>query len=221
MTPSTNVPSGGPALTVSPGGRDVEVALGAFPAGRLVFANGAAHLTLRADPALDRMVRARFAGSPPRASLDDETLTFRYPRVGHPFDWRRRRADVTLSASVPWEIDVRGGAAAVDADLRGLRLLSLRIGAGASGVEVRLPPPAGSVPVTIGGGASHVRLLRPAEVPVRLQIRAGASRLAFDEEAFGAIGGRVRLQSDGFDEQTDRYEISVGGGASRLSIGSA
>lgn len=206
------------ALTVGPDGREVEVALGAAPAGRLVFANGLAHLTLRADPGLDRLVRARFEGSPPIARLDGETLTFRYPRVPRPFDWRQRRGDVTLSTSVPWEIDVRGGAAAVEADLRAVHLLSLRIGAGASGIEIELPPPVGAVSVAIGGGASNVRLVRPAEVPVRLQIRGGSSKLAFDEEAFGAVGGRTRLQSPGFDEQADRYEISVGGGASRLTV---
>ncbi len=206
-------------LRVSDDGRAVEVALGAAPAGRLVFANGAANLTLRADRKLDRMARAAFEGSPPKASLERETLTFRYPRVGRPFDWRRRRADVALSTSIPWEIDVRSGAASMNADLQGVELLSLRIGS-ASDVEVILPPPTGAIAVTIGVGASNVTILRPAEVPVRLHIKGGAAKLAFDDESFGAVGGAVRLQSDGFNEQEDRYEISVRGGASHLTIGS-
>jgi hypothetical protein len=207
-------------LSVTADGREVEVALGAAPAGRLVFVNGAARLRLAVDAELDRMVRARFRGSAPKASLEGETLTFRYPRLGLPQEWRRRGADVTLSPSVPWEIEIKGGAASVDADLRGLRLLSLRIGAGASGVEVVLPPPDGDVPVTIGGGASHVRLTRPADVPVRLRIRGGASRLEFGDEVFGALGGPINLQSDTFGDARDRYEITVGGGASRLRVGS-
>ena len=76
----------------------------------------------------------------------------------------------------------------------------LHIGSGASGVEITLPPPIGAVPVAIGGGASDVRISRPAEVPVRLQVRGGASHLEFDEQSFGAIGGRSQLQSDGFRE---------------------
>ncbi|MFN8234392.1 MAG: hypothetical protein U0V56_13310 [Actinomycetota bacterium] len=214
-----NAPGNDGPLTVSDDGRDVEVALGAAPAGRLVFANGTAQLTLRADPSLDRMARARFEGSSPKASLEDETLTFRYPRVGRPFDWRRRRADVTVTTSIPWEIDIRSGAASVVADLRGVVLLGFRVGGGASSVEISLPPPVGAVPVTIGGGASHLRLLRPAEVPVRLLVKGGASKLAFDDESLGAVGGRVRLQSDGFTEAQDRYEVSIGGGASELTVG--
>ena len=62
---------------------------------------------------------------------------------------------------------------------------------------------------------------RPSEVPVRLQIRGGASKLAFDEQAFGAVGGRTQLQSEGFREVADRYEIAIGGGASNLTVGVA
>ncbi len=214
-----NTPTHDDPLGVSEDGRDVEVAVGAAPAGRLVFANGAANLTLRADAQLDRMARARFEGSPPKAGLERETLTFRYPRVGRPFDWRRRRADVAITTSVPWEIDVRSGVASMNADLRGVELLSLRIG-GASDVEIVLPPPTGSIAVAIGGGASNVSVLRPPEVPVWLHVKGGASKLAFDDESFGAVGGSVRLQSDGFNDEADRYEISVRGGASRLTIGS-
>ena len=103
-------------------------------------------------------------------------------------------------------------------DLHGIELLGLRIGGGASQVDIVLPPPIGAVPVAIGGGASHLTVRRPAEVPVRLQIRGGASKLGFDEQSFGAIGGRTQLQSEGFREAADRYEITIGGGASHVTV---
>ena len=206
------------ALTVTDDGHDVAVALGAAPAGRLTFANGSAQLVVRAVPDLDQMLRARFTGNPPKASLDAEAIVFRYPRLNRPFEWRGRRAEISLSTTVPWEIEVRGGAANVEAELHGIELLGLRIGSGASGVEITLPPPIGAVPVAVGGGASNVRIGRPEEVPVRLQVRGGASHLEFDEQSFGAIGGRSQLQSDGFREVADRYEISIGGGASHLTV---
>jgi hypothetical protein len=81
-----------------------------------------------------------------------------------------------------------------------------------------LPPPIGAVPVAIGGGASQVTLRRPREVPIRLRVRGGASKLAFDEQSFGAIGGRTQLQSEGFREAGDRYEITIGGGASQFTV---
>jgi hypothetical protein len=206
------------ALMVANDGHDVAVALGAAPAGRLAFPHGASQLILRAVPDLDVMLRAQFTGSPPKASLDAESIEFRYPRLSRPFEWRGRRAEISLSTTVPWEIEVPGGAAKVEAALDGIELLGLRIGGGASQVEVSLPPPVGAVAVAIGGGASHVSVRRPAEVPVRLQVRGGASKLEFDEQSFGAIGGRTQLQSDGFREVADRYEITIGGGASHLTV---
>jgi hypothetical protein len=206
------------ALTISEDGRTVVVALGAAPAGRLSFPHGAPQMTLRAVSELDAMLRATFEGTPPKATLDAESIVFRYPRVTRPLEWRSRRGEVSLTTTVPWEIEIPGGAAKVDADLHGLELLGLRIGGGASQVEIALPPPVGAVPIAIGGGASRVTVRRPAEVPVRLQVRGGASNLAFDEQSFGAIGGRTQLQSEGFREAADRYEFTVGGGASHLTV---
>jgi len=81
-----------------------------------------------------------------------------------------------------------------------------------------LPEPTRHVAVRIDGGASNVRLIRPNGVPARLQIGGGVSRLEFDRELFGAIGGRIRLQSAGFEEASGRYDVVVGGGASRLTV---
>jgi len=207
------------ALTITDDGRDVRVALGAAPAAKLTFPHGAPQLTISAVPDLDAMLWARFEGSPPKATLDAESIVFRYPRISRPFEWRTRRGEISLSTTVPWEIEIPGGAARVEATLDGIELLGLRIGGGASEVEITLPPPIGAVPVSIGGGASQVTVRRPTEVPVRLQIRGGASKLAFDEQSFGAIGGRTQLQSEGFREAADRYEITIGGGASRVTVG--
>lgn len=206
------------ALTISEDGHDVVVALGAAPAGRLSFPHGAPQMTLHAVRDLDAMLRARFEGTPPKTTLDAESIVFAYPRVTRPLEWRSRRGDVSLSTTVPWEVEIPGGAAKVDADLHGIELLGLRIGGGASQVDIVLPPPIGAVPVAIGGGASHLTVRRPAEVPVRLQIRGGASKLGFDEQSFGAIGGRTQLQSEGFREAADRYEITIGGGASHVTV---
>jgi len=107
----------------------------------------------------------------------------------------------------------------VQADLRGLRLGGASISGGARDVEVLLPKPTRPVAVRVGGGARSLRLLRPSGVPIRLHIGGGSSKLQFDEQAFGAIGGGVRLQSDAFEGTSASYDIRVVGGASRLTVG--
>ena len=46
----------------------------------------------------------------------------------------------------------------------------------------------------------------------------GASKLTFDDQHFGAIGGKTRLHTPDYEGATDRYDIVVSGGASKLTI---
>jgi hypothetical protein len=125
---------------------------------------------------------------------------------------------VTLNQDMAWDIMVRGGVAHLDADLRDLRLEALELGQGASQVEVRLPRPAGVVPVRIRGGASHVRIRRPAGVPVQLRVGRGVADLRFDEQEWGAVGGGLRLVTPEATQVPDRYEIEIASGATHLEI---
>lgn len=200
-------------------GGEFATPLGSVESGRLVFANGASRLILRAASGMDELYRARFESPAPKVTVDGGTVTLRYPRrLFGLFDWHDRPGEVTLNAAVPWEVDVRGGAARVEADLGGLLLTSLVLRGGGSDLTLALPEPSGTVPVHLHGGASKVSLRRPAGAAVGLSVRGGAARLVFDEQSFDALGGKVRLQSPGFGEATDRYEIEVSGGASEVSI---
>jgi hypothetical protein len=128
------------------------------------------------------------------------------------------RGEVTLNAAVPWEVEVRGGAYKVEADLSGLKLTSFVLTRGLSDVDLTLPEPSGVVPVRLTGGASEVNIRRPAGVEARLSMIGGVSKLTFDEQSFDAVGGKLRLRSPGYDSVSDRYEIEVSGGASKITV---
>ena len=51
-----------------------------------------------------------------------------------------------------------------------------------------------------------------------MRIAGGASKLTFDEQRLGAVGGETQLASPGAERASDRYEIEIGGGASELTI---
>ena len=46
----------------------------------------------------------------------------------------------------------------------------------------------------------------------------GASKLALDDQHFGAIGGETRLESPDYAAAMDRYEITITGGATNVTI---
>jgi hypothetical protein len=151
-------------------------------------------------------------------------MTIRYPRFA-PTEWiqfglmrNRHAADVVLNATIPWTVAIDRGVTKLKADLSALRLTAFEIDGGASEVELTLPKPSGVVPVRVGGGVSKFTIHRPAGVPVRVQIKGGASQFALDDQRFGAIGGETRLNSQHDQNAPDRYEITIGGGASKLTI---
>src|SRR3712207_8967742 len=84
--------------------REVFAPLGSASSGRLMFARGAANVTLSVDPLMDELFRARFDGPLPEVHAQDGDVTIRYPRTFHPFECRKRAAEVTLNRSIPWGI---------------------------------------------------------------------------------------------------------------------
>ncbi|HZD68380.1 MAG TPA: hypothetical protein VFA45_05525 [Actinomycetes bacterium] len=58
---------------------------------------------------------------------------------------------------------------------------------------------------------------RPAP-PVRLHVGHGAADLRFDVQAWGAVGGELRLATPEAAQARDRYEIEIGSGAAQLEV---
>jgi DNA-binding MarR family transcriptional regulator len=192
--------------------------LGSVQSGRLLFANGASRLTLRAGSGMDALYRARFEGAAPKVDVDNGTVTVRRSRRFTLFDLRRHTEEVTLNAAIPWEIEVRGGAARIEADLGGLELSSFVLKGGIGDLILTLPEPSGAIPVRLTSGASTVSIRRPSGVEARLDFQGGAGTLTFDEQRFDALGGKVRLQSPGYAESSSRYDIDISGGAGAITI---
>ena len=99
-----------------------------------------------------------------------------------------------------------------------MELSSFVLKGGIADLILTLPEPSGVIPIRLSGGAAKTSIRRPAGVEARLSVNGGVSKLTFDEQSFDALGGKVRLQSPGYDEATGHYEIEVSGGASELTV---
>ena len=195
--------------------------LGSSTSGRLRFTCGAHRVVIRADVHLRGLYRARFGYRKPVVGVRGDVVTIRFPDC----DWlnlrSERPAEVELNARIPWDVEIRGGASRLAADLRELRLGSLSLDGGASRLEVVLPAPSGAVAVVILGGASNVAILRPNGVAVRLRVGGGATNLQFDERHIGAAGRELDLRDRDYDSAVDRYDVAFTGGANNVSIGNS
>ena len=180
--------------------------------GVLTFPRGAAGLVIRAEQAPDRLFTARFQGAQPAVSAAGGTVRIHY-RYSH----HRTHGAVALARAVIWTVQIQGGARDVDADLTEVPLASFDIDEGASLVSLRMPTPAGWVPIRIGGGASHVTIVRPPSAGARLRVMRGAADLVIDERHIGAVGGQIRRESPPAGG-AGGYDISVGAGANHVTV---
>ncbi|MBX6770748.1 MAG: hypothetical protein IRY83_03425 [Chloroflexi bacterium] len=189
--------------------------------GHLVFARGASRVTIHADPSLSGLYRAHFAGPLPDVQAQDGTVTILYRHIaffGWLYSWHDAVADIALNPTVPWDVDIRGGASKVTADLRGIRLRSFTVIGGASNVELWLPRPIGTVSIRVSGGVSKVSIFRPPGVAARIRIGGGFSRLSLDGRRPVSQEGRAQLETPDYPGAIDRYDVGVEGGASRVSV---
>ncbi len=186
--------------------------------GRLVFSSGITRLSLRADETQANLYQARFEGPLPNVSVKEGVVTFRYPRSLGVVDWRQRVAEVALNVTLPWQIVIQGGAAAINAQLGDLDLVSLVVKGGLGSIQLELPAPSSVVPIQISGGASEIVLHHPAGVTSRLHLKGWASELIFGDQRFHQVGNDVRLQSPDFDPTVPGFDIEVAGSAKQVTI---
>jgi len=194
--------------------------------GRLVFRRGAANVTIVSDAGLSELFKAEFSEPVPEVKTIGNSVEITY-RVAMA-DWLkgwwmkdRHVAKIALNRTVPWQIECKGGLSHFHANLMEMEIQSFSIVGGASEVELMLPHVSGSVPVTITGGASHVKLIHPADVGVKLHIVGGAAKVTLGEQYLGALGGEIILQTPSYKESSARVDISIKGGVSDVNVVSA
>jgi cell wall-active antibiotic response 4TMS protein YvqF len=187
---------------------------------KLEVSVGAARLEVAAAPLDDQLYRVHIehAGTPPEVRLDRATGTV---RISQRSDWfmgaRRLHVDAKITDAIPWEVSCSTGAIRGEFDLSLAALNGFVCRTGASQIEVVLGPPRGMVPIRVEGGALTVSIARPAGAAVQVQASGGAVQLHGDGERQEGLGTRS-WKSNGFDAATDRYEVTVSGGALNVDV---
>jgi len=198
--------------------------------GRLVFVTGAPSITIKggADLGAD-LYRARFTGAIPSARVRDGIITIRYPKLAW-FDWRARigdqwinasahwrpdRTEITLNTRLPWLIELRGGATALDADLRQVDVRGVEVTGGTGSLSLALGKPSGIVRVRVKRGTGNVTVVRPEGVAVTMTMKGGYRSATLDGDA--AIDEQW-MSTPGAQRARERYEIELHGGANGVTV---
>jgi DNA-binding MarR family transcriptional regulator len=191
--------------------------IGGLTRARLQFKSGANELLLRGSPDFDDLYRARFEGQVPQVRLRDGIVSVQY-KGRFQWDWRERRADISLNDRIPWDVEIHGGANKLQGKFASLDLRSFELVGGADSLRLTLGRPKGTIPIRFTGGTNNLRIERPAGVAAQLVLSGGAAGIEFDRQKLGATGGHTTLESAGAANVPDRYVIELEGGASRITV---
>ena len=190
--------------------------LGGLPSARLLVRSGLSELRLGPGQAPSELYRAEFQGATPYVRVRDGRVVVQYR--GIPFDWRKRKATIGLNPGIPWSIEVIGGVQRVEADLREVDTPRFELTGGTERIELDLGAPRAEAIVRFVGGASTIKLTRPQDVPVRLQIVGGSGHVDLDGTRIGQKGGRTSVQSKGWADAERRYDVEIVGGSKAVEI---
>jgi DNA-binding MarR family transcriptional regulator len=190
--------------------------LGGLTSARLLIRSGLSEVRLRPGRVASELYRAEFQGATPQVRLRDGRVIVHYR--GIPFDWRKRKATIGLNATIPWAIEIVGGIQRIEADLREISTSRFELNGGSERIQVELGTPQGEGVVRVVGGASTIRIERPAAIPVRLELSGGSGSIVLDQTRLGQKGGKTSVETPGWSAATDRYVVEIVGGSKTIEI---
>ncbi|MGX6601088.1 hypothetical protein ACWKSP_02975 [Micromonosporaceae bacterium Da 78-11] len=124
---------------------------------------------------------------------------------------------IVLNRAVRWDIRLPAGAGEQQLNLTGGRIS--RVDLGASGlVEMRLPAPAGTVPVTFTAGVGSVVMTAAPNAPLRIQLDAGAGAVVTPWAVSAATDPGSILVTPAWRTARDRYAIVARGGLGSFTL---
>jgi hypothetical protein len=201
---------------------DSSDAVGSLNQATLDVEAGAARMTVAGSSALGSdLYRAHieYSGSKPGVSLDRSSGTLRIVQnngFGF-FETRRFVLDLQINSAVPWNITADAGSTNSTLKLSAVKVVSIKLNAGASRTDITLGRPMGIVPISVDGGANNLNLHRPSGSEAFVHVSGGAVSLSADGRRLRGIGEQS-WQSNGYDGSADAYRVGVNGGASTVTM---
>jgi len=190
--------------------------LGGLTSARLLIRSGLSEIRLRPGTSTTELYRAQFQGATPQVRLRDGRVIVQYRGIS--FDWRKRAATVALNTSIPWAFEIVGGVGRIAADLREIQTPRFEVTGGSQDIQLELGAPRGEAGVRFVGGASTIRIERPASIPVRLSVVGGSGQVVLDGMRLGEKGGKTTVETPGWASTPDRYSVEIVGGSKSIEI---
>jgi hypothetical protein len=126
--------------------------------------------------------------------------------------------EILLNRAVRWDIRLPAGAGEQHLDLAAGRVNRLELGSGTGLVSMRLPPPLGTIPITVAGGVGEVAVATPPGTPLRLTLNGGASQVAVPWTPRTRAPAGTDLATPNWIRTRNRYAIKIASEVGTVTI---
>jgi hypothetical protein len=124
-------------------------------------------------------------------------------------------AEIQLNSAVAWTLKLAGGTTEQNVDMQAGGAASVTLAGGTAHAVLQLPPPKGTVRLSVAGQIGELSVRRKSGSAVRLKLTQGAQSATVDGKAQGKVKAGT-LSSPDYQTAKDRYEVAVSGAVSSL-----
>jgi len=198
--------------------------------GQIDVNHGAGRLTILANAPENALAEGTFVGGLDSQVSRDSDLVKTQLRVpvrgvsmslGYLWAWGAKiTPDWTLSLNprIPLALNIEIRADQADLDFTEAHLTDLKLAAGVSSVNLRLPANAGQTTVHIEAGATDLVIEVPAAVAARIQLVRGRAAIEVDLNRFSLAEDGKAYRSSDYDTAANRVDIQLEQGLSSVKI---
>jgi hypothetical protein len=127
------------------------------------------------------------------------------------------QVEVLLSTKVRWALRFVGGADQQVVDLTSGKVSGLQVLGGSRRLQLALPKPAGTVPISVTGSIEDFSITSPKESPVRVQVESGAKTVAAGNRTLRDVKPGSTLTPKGWNVP-NRYDVDAAARVTLLSV---
>jgi hypothetical protein len=127
------------------------------------------------------------------------------------------QVEVLLSTKVRWALRFVGGADQQVVDLTTGKVSGLQVLGGSRRLQLALPKPAGTVPISVTGSIEDFSITSPKDSPVRVKVDSGAKTVAAGDRTLRDVQPGSTLTPKGWNVP-NRYDVDAAARVTLLSV---
>ncbi|GIF25571.1 hypothetical protein BJ973_003849 [Actinoplanes tereljensis] len=124
-------------------------------------------------------------------------------------------AEIQLNAKVAWTLKLTGGTSEQNVDMQAGGAAAITLAGGTAHAVLQLPPPTGTVRLSVAGPIGELSVRRKTGTPIRVKLAGGAQAATVDGKARGEVKPGT-LSSTDYKTAKNRYDVSVTGKVSAV-----